>query len=230
MRKSLGVGFAAVFAALHATLYFLTPPILWRNWAIYLEAIEGIILGPWAGFFAAFTGSIIGRIIKPDIFWMFGIVAEPLSVLMVALLVKREWLPVFVTYFVMLAAYFSHPFGAKLPLWTILDILVAFVLIYPVAKISRIGVQNSVKRMQVSLLLVSFIGTVTDSLIRVFMFVPACAYAFFGLSFDEVFFIFTTGATASYIEDVIVVVVSFLVGVPILLALQKIQGFKYPIT
>jgi hypothetical protein len=230
MKKSLNVGFVAVFAAFHATLYFLSPPILWRNWAIYLEPIEGIVLGPWAGFSAAFIGSIIGRMIKPDVFWMFGIIAEALSVLMIALLVKRQWLPVFVTYSVMLAAYFSHPFGARLPLWTILDVLLAFALIYPVAKLSRIGVQGNVRRLTVSLVLVSFIGTVTDSLTRVFLFVPAGLYAFLGLSFDEVFFIFTTGASASYIEDLIVVVVSFLVGVPLLLAIQKIQGFKYPIT
>lgn len=230
MKKSLNVGFVAVFAAFHATLYFLSPPILWRNWAIYLEPIEGIVLGPWAGFSAAFIGSILGRMIKPDVFWMFGIIAEPLSVLMVAFLVKRQWLPVLITYSVMLAAYFSHPFGARLPLWTILDILLAFALIYPVAKLSRIGVQGNVSRLTVSLVLVSFIGTVTDALTRVFLFVPAGLYAFLGLSFDALFVIFTTGASASYIEDLIVVVMSFLVGVPLLLAIQKIPGFKYPIT
>lgn len=230
MKKSLNVGFVAVFAAFHAVLYFLSPPILWRNWAIYLEPIEGIVLGPWAGFSAAFIGSIVGRMVKPDVFWMFGIIAEPLSVLMIAFLVKRQWLPVVITYSVMLAAYFSHPFGARLPLWTILDVLLAFALIYPVAKLSRIGVQDNARRLTVSLVLVSFIGTVTDSLTRIFLFVPVGLYAFLGLSFDELFFIFTTGATASYIEDIIVVAVSFLVGVPLLLAIQKIQGFKYPIT
>jgi len=230
MKKSLNAGFIAVFAAFHATLYFLSPPILWRNWAIYLEPIEGIVLGPWAGFSAAFIGSIVGRMVKPDVFWMFGIIAEPLSVLMIAFLVQRRSLPVLVTYSVMLAAYFSHPFGQRLPLWTILDVLLAFALIYPVAKLSRINIQDNMRRLTVSLVLVSFIGTVTDSLTRIFLFVPAGLYAFLGLSFDEVFFIFTTGATASYIEDIIVVVVSFLVGVPLLLAMQKIQGFKYPIT
>jgi len=230
MKKSLNASFVAVFAAFHATLYFLSPPILWRNWAIYLEPIEAIVLGPWAGFSAALIGSIIGRMIKPDVFWMFGIIAEPLSVLMIAFLVQRRWLPVFITYSVMLAAYFSHPFGARLPLWTILDILLAFALIYPVAKLCRIGVQDNIRRLTVSLVLVSFIGTVTDALTRVFLFVPAGLYAFLGLSFDEVLWLFTTGASASYIEDIIVVIVSFLVGVPLLLAIRKIQGFKYPIT
>jgi len=229
VQKSLKIALTAVFAALHSTLYFLSFG-LWRNWAIYLEPIEGIVLGPWAGFSAALIGSVVGRMIKPDVFWMFGIIAEPLGVLMIAFLAKREWLPVLLTYTVMLTAYFSHPFGMRLPLWTILDVLLAFALIYPAAKLSRMGVQDGGRRLQFSLVLVSFIGTVTDALSRVFLFVPAGLYAFLGLSYDEVFFVFTTGATASYIEDLIVVVVSFIVGVPLLLALQKIQGFKYPIT
>lgn len=231
MQKSLKIALTATFAALHTILYFISFGFgLWRNWAIYLEPIEGIVLGPWAGFFAALIGSIVGRMIQPDPLWMFGIVAEPLSVLMIAFLAQRRWLPVFVTYSVMLAAYFVHPFGTRLPLWTILDVLLAFVLIIPVAKFHRLGVQENARHLPLSLVLVSFVGTVTDSLTRIFLFIPVGLHAFLGLSFDEVFFVFTTGATASYIEDLIVVAVSFLVGVPLLLALRKIQGFKYPLT
>jgi hypothetical protein len=76
--------FIGVFAALHVILYFLSFG-LWRNWAIYLEPVEGVILGPWAGFFAAFVGSVLARTIKPIDLWMFGIVASPWGF----------WLPVF---------------------------------------------------------------------------------------------------------------------------------------
>ena len=58
---------------------------------IYLEPIEGIVLGPWAGFFAAFIGSIVARMIKPIDDWMFGIVAEPMGVLACGLLAKGLW-------------------------------------------------------------------------------------------------------------------------------------------
>jgi hypothetical protein len=59
-------------------------------------------------------------------------------------------------YVVLLAAYFLHPFGRWLPLWPILDILLAFVLIYPVAKISKdvFGERLNVKRLPVSLVFV----------------------------------------------------------------------------
>ena len=229
MRSSLKIALTAVFAALHTVLYFASFG-LWRNWAIYLEPIEGILLGPWAGFSAALIGSAVGRMIRPDPLWMFGIVAEPLSVLMIAFMAKRRWQPVLATYGVMLAAYFAHPFGTLLPLWTVLDVLLGLVLIYPVARFHRLGADDDKRFLPLSLALVSFVGTVTDSLTRIFLFIPVGLYACLGLSFDEVFFIFTTGAVASYIEDLIVVAVSLLVGVPLLLALRRMKEFKYPLT
>jgi hypothetical protein len=229
MRRSQKIAMISLFAALHTVLYFASFG-LWRNWAIYLEPIEGVLLGPWAGFSAALIGSGVGRLIRPDPLWMFGIVAEPLSVLMIAFLAKRRWLPVLATYGVMLTAYFLHPFGTRLPLWTILDVLLALILIYPVAKFHHLGVQNDKRLLPLSVVLVSFVGTVTDSLTRIFLFIPAGLYAFLGLSFDEVFYIFTTGAVASYVEDLIVVIVSLLVGVPLLLTLRRMKELKYPLT
>ncbi|MCJ7506194.1 hypothetical protein MUP05_06985, partial [Candidatus Bathyarchaeota archaeon] len=63
---------------------------LWRNWAIYLEAIEGIVLGPWLGFPAALMGGLIARMIKPTELWMFGVIAEPMGVLACGLLARKR--------------------------------------------------------------------------------------------------------------------------------------------
>ena len=223
------VAFVGVFAALHVILYFMSFG-LWRNWAIYLAPIEGIVLGPWAGFSAALIGSVVARAIKPIDVWMFGIVAEPLGVLAAGFLAKGQWKPVIAIYAVMLTAYFVHPFGRWLPLWTILDILLAFVLIYPVAKMSKNLFKENVKRLPISLVLVSFIGTVTDALTRVFLLVPAGFYMFFGWPPEVVYSIFVMGAVDSYIEDVLVVIVSLVVGVPLLLALRRILGLKHPLS
>jgi len=229
MRKTLRIGLIATFAAFHVALYFLSFG-LWRNWAIYLEPIEGIILGPWAGFSAALIGSVIARMIKPIDFWMFGIIAEPLGVLACGFLAKGRWKPVLAIYAIMLAAYFIHPFGRWLPLWTILDILLAFILIYPVAKITGNMLEENLKHLPLSLVLVSFIGTVTDALTRVFLLIPAGLYMLFGFPSDAVYLIFVTGAIDSYIEDVLVVVVSILVGVPILVALRRIPNLRHLLT
>jgi hypothetical protein len=193
-----------------------------------LAPIEGLVLGPWAGFSAAVIGSIVGRMIKPVDFWMFGVVAEPLGVMASGFLAKGKWKPVMAMYGVMLMAYFVHPLGRWLPLWTILDIILAFVLIYPVAKLSHKLYEN-VGRLPISVL-ISFIGTVTDALVRIFMLIPVGLYAFFAMTDDIVLDVFVTGAIYSYLEDAQVVIISFLVGVPLLFALRRIPGFKYPIT
>jgi hypothetical protein len=222
-------GLIAVFSALHVILYFISFG-LWRNWAVYLEPIEGIVLGPWAGFSAALIGSVVVRTIKPVDVWMFGIVAEPLGVLACGLLAKGRWKPVIGIYGVMLVAYSVHPFGRWLPLWTILDILIALFLIIPAAKISENIFGEDVKRLSLSLVLTSLIGTVTDSLTRVFLLIPVGLYTFFGWSSGVVYSVFVMGAIDSYIEDILVIIVSLLVGVPLLIALRKISGFKFPLT
>lgn len=228
VQKSLKVAVTAVFAAFHATLYFLTPPILWRNWAIYLEPLEGIILGPEAGFYAALIGSIVGRTIKPTdpTLFIFGVVAEPLGVLVCAFLSRGKWRSALPIYVIMLAAYFIHPLGRQLPLWTILDTLLALVLIYPAGKIGGWLFKGDVRRLSISLILISFIGIATDALTRVFLLVPAGLYTLFVSTPEAVSAMFVAGAIDSYIEDVLVVIVSFLVGVPLLLTLRKTIGLE----
>jgi hypothetical protein len=225
MRKAQAVSLTAVFAALHVVLYFVSFG-LWRNWAIYIESVEGIVLGPEIGFFAALIGSATARMIRPDIFWMFGIIAEPVSVLMAGFLAKAKWKPVLVAYAVMLSAYFINPFGRELPLWTILDILFALILIYPCAKFSRNLFGDNVKRLTIALILISFVCTVTDSLVRVFLLVPCGLYSLFPNVFEGfagLYLIFVGAAVDSYIEDFLVVIVSFLVGVPLLISIFKLR-------
>jgi hypothetical protein len=229
MQKSLWVTLIGLFAAFHAVLYTLSFG-LWRNWTIYLEPLEGIILGPWAGFFAAFIGSGVGRIIKPVPEWMFGTIAEPIGVLAVGFLAEKRWKQVAALYAVMLIPYFVHPFGRWFPLWTILDVLLAFILIYPAAKLSRNIFGNNHKQIPLSLILISFIGTATDSLTRIFLLVPGRLYLLLGWPPEGIYEAFVAGAAWSYVEDLLVVFVSFLVGVPILLALRKIQGLKFPLS
>jgi hypothetical protein len=195
-----------------------------------LEPVEGVILGPWAGFFAAFIGSVLARAIKPIDLWMFGIVAEPVGVLAAGFLAKGRWKPVMAIYAIMLAAYFIHPFGTWLPLWTILDILLALALIYPAAKQSKNLFGENVKLLPLSLVLLSFVATVTDSLTRVFLLIPAGLYAVLGWPPEVVCYAFIEGAVGSYIEDLLVVITSIIAGVPIIIALKTLLNLKNPLT
>jgi uncharacterized membrane protein len=229
MRKSLQLSLTAVFAALHAVLYFVSFG-LWRNWGIYLEAVEGIILGPKIGFLAALLGSSIARSLKPDPFWMFGIVAEPLSVMMAGLLARAKWKPVLALYAIMLSAYFLHPYGRTLPIWTILDILIALSISYPTARLSHDLFKTDVKRMSIALVLVSFVCIATDSLVRVFLLVPCGLYSIFPPlnTYDSLQMAFAGAAAYSYLEDAVAVLVSLIVGVPLLASVLKMKGFWQP--
>jgi uncharacterized membrane protein len=226
MRKTFQLSFMAVFAALHVTLYFVSFGLGWRNWGIYLEAIEGIVLGPKIGFVAALLGSSIARMARPDDFWMFGIIAEPISVLMAGFLAQGKWKPVVVSYAVMLVAYFVHPFGKNLPLWTILDVLLAFLLIYPTAKLGKNLMKREIKGLSLTMILIAFVTIATDSLVRIFLLVPCGLSAWFFPSFETLFAVFVVSAVSSYVEDLLVVFVSLVVGVPILKALSKLLKEK----
>ena len=131
-------------------------------------------------------------------------------------------------YVVMFAAYFIHPFGRSLPLWTVLDTLLAFFLIYPAGKIGKWVFKGDFWRLSVSLILISFICIATDALVRVFLLVPGGLYMLFTSSPDGVYAMFVLGAIDSYIEDALVVLVSFAVGVPLVLALRKIPNIEFP--
>jgi len=225
------VAFIGVFAALHVTLYLVSPPFLWRNWAIYLAPIEALVLGPWAGFSAALIGSTLGRFVLPTNMWMFGIIAEPLSVLCAGFLIKGKWQPVVAVYAVMFAAYFVSPIGRGLPFWPLLDTMIAFCLVYPAAKLSKNLFGEKVKLLPTSLVLVSFITVATDAFVRVFLFVPVGLYSsVFGIPTDALYVVFVSGGVDSFIEDALVVVVSLAVGVPILLALRKALRFRQPLS
>ena len=81
-----------------------------------------------------------------------------------------------------------------------------------------------------SLALLSFVCTTTDALTRVFLFIPIGLYTLFGLTPEGVYSTFVMGAIDSYVEDLLVVVVSFLVGVPILVTLRRIPRLRYLLT
>jgi hypothetical protein len=225
------VAFIGVFAAFHATLYLISPPFLWRNWAIYLSPIEGMVLGPWAGFTAALIGSTLGRVLLPSPLWMFGIIAEPLSVMTAGFLTRDKWQPVITLYAVMFAAYFVSPMGRGLPVWPMLDTIVAVCLVYPAAKLGENLFSKNVKLLPVSLSIVSFVTVATDGLTRVFLFVPAGLYSsVLGLSSEATAIAFIAGGVDSFIEDALVVLITLVAGVPILLALRNFLNLRKPLS
>jgi hypothetical protein len=158
---------------------------------------------------------------------MFGIAAEPLGGLTAAFLAKGKWKETLAVYGIMLAAYFVHRYRRMLPLWTVLDLLLAFVLIYPVSRIRKNIWRSSTRLFPVALLLTAFVSTVADSLTRVFLLVPAGLYLSFGLSYEALAYgLFIPCAMASYVEDLMVMVATLVAGVPLVVGLNKVLQLK----
>ncbi len=229
MKTSRTVAVVSIFASLHAVLYILSFE-LWRSWSIYLAPIEGVILGPWAGFTSAFIGSLVARVIKPSDLWMFGIVAEPIGVMACGFIAKKQWRPVLAIYVLMLGSFLIHPLGRQLPLWTILDILVALVLIFPVAILCGKLSEEDPHLLPLTVPLVAFIGTATDALTRIFLLIPLDFYAILGWSEEMVYTAFILGAVDSFIEDIFILVISSFVGAPLIAALKRIPILKHPLS
>ena len=146
-------------------------------------------------------------------------------------LTRDKWQPVIALYAIMLAAYFISPMGQSLPLWPMLDTIVALCLVYPAAKLSKNLFSENVKLLPVSLVIVSFITVATDALTRVFLFIPAGLYGIaLGYSQAATTVAFVGGGVDSFIEDALVVLITFVVGVPILLALRKVLNLKKPLS
>jgi hypothetical protein len=162
---------------------------------------------------------------------MFGIIAEPFSVATAGFLAKGRWKETILIYSVMLTTYFAHPYGRTLPLWTILDLLTALILIYPSSKISKWLWQKPSWRLPTTLLLIAFVCTAADAMTRVFLLVPMGFSNIFGWTYDILAYeIFIPNAIASYFEDLLVCIATLAVGVPLLTSLKKILNLDKPLS
>jgi hypothetical protein len=224
LNNSRYVTVVAVFAALHIIMNAM-PLYPFRQWAVYLIPIEGIILGPSLGTMTVILGGIISRtIIGADLYsFIYGVTGEAIGVLSAALLVKKRWKIVMAIYVIMLSAYFIHPYGTKLPFWTILDCLVAVGLIYPTALLSKnlFDQEIRIKRFVLSIALISFVSTVAYSLTMIFILIPLGTYTIEFASFDAVYYAFVIGAAGSYIENAFILLIAILGYSPLILILRR---------
>ncbi|MEM3642035.1 MAG: hypothetical protein QXH37_08960 [Candidatus Bathyarchaeia archaeon] len=116
-------------------------------------------------------------------------------------------------------------------MWTVLDLLVAFAIVYPVSKIGLWVWMEHAGRLTVALMLIAFASTVADSMTRVFLLVPCRYYEFLGFSYDVLAYEwFIPGAVGSYIEDCVVSVVTLFAGAPLLLSLKKTLSLTNPLS
>ena len=231
VRSSLLAALVALFGALHAVLVAI--PGIWRSWMIVILPIEGVLLGPKAGFLAALMGCLIGRLIRPrpGFYVIFGL-AEPVGALAAGLAFRKKRGAVLALFSALLAAYFAHPLGRELPAWCLWDIYVALGLVLPACLVSgRVTGRGELRGpdLPLAVALSAFVGLEADVLTRIFMLIPMCLYLL--LVPEPVLETLTgwwvLGAFATPLEALIGMAVSAWIGPPILIALED-KGIKCP--
>jgi len=231
VRSSLIAALVALFGALHAVLVAI--PGIWRSWMIVILPIEGVLLGPKAGFLAALLGCLIGRLIRPrpGFYVIFGL-AEPVGALVAGLAFKKKWRAVLTLFAVLLAAYFAHPLGRELPAWCLWDIYIALILIPAIPYVigPALEEKDNPKRLTPAVALAAFIGVEADVLTRIFVLIPMGLYALMGLTAGALYVAWLAGAVETPVESIVSVLVTTTVGVPLLVTLEKSKLLEWPVT
>jgi hypothetical protein len=233
-RGSLYVSVVATLAALHIVLSYAPPLVGFRRISIVMEPLEGIIAGPYLGFLAAVIGWIGGRFMRPDGFWienLFGI-AEAIGALGAGFLISRRWYLTAGIYAVLLAAFLAHPLTMHIPLWTLWDTYIGFAGVFAAAfLVHRLqATKLSPHRLVPAVGLVAFVAVELDALVRVFMLIVGGLYQAYPIPIEALPSIFVLGAIQTPLEAAYVVIVAIVVGVPVLIGLEKSRILSWPIS
>jgi hypothetical protein len=233
-RRSLSVSVVAVLAALHIVLSYFPPFVGFRRMSILIEPMEGVIAGPYLGFLAAAVGWIGGRFVRPDSFWienLFGI-AEAVGALGAGFLVSRKWYLTAGIYGALLVVFLVHPLARQIPLWTLWDTYLGFMAVFVAAFfVRRIRDDKTIaSRLLPAIALVAFVSVELDVMVRVFMLTVGGLYQLYPIPVSLLAGIFIAGAFQTPLEAAFCVLASTLVGVPVLIALEKSKMLSWPLS
>jgi len=252
---SVLLALTAMFSAMHAALASQPGPFGFRSWMFILAPVEGMVLGPGPGALSAMIGGSIGCVLRGEaVILPIVAFAEPLGAASAGLAIKRKWRELLAIYSFMLAAYFIHPYGRALPAWCLWDIYIAFslLLISPVLwnkafRASALIVLARVRKAlrlpmsrtwlkvpegaELTLLagLSAFLGLEADVLARIFMLIPMCLYALWGIDFTTLVLWWQLGAFSTPLEGLTGALFSAYLIPPIFTALRQ-KGIECPLT
>lgn len=194
---------------------------------------EGILLGPWGGMLAALVGGIISSIIWPATAvlglatWIPGVIGA----FGAGMLLKGRWKAVLILFAAILIAFFLHPFGPGVFLYANWDKLVGLCMIIPVSMLvrRRLGSRDSVKALAPVIGLVSLIATEMDGATGNLIFLLE-AEPFFGLKKEMLPALFIPYTFLDPGTRVLIGIVCALVLTPVLVAAERANLLKWPLT
>jgi len=230
----------ALLASIHGLLSAV--PGVWgpsevaRSFVIFVESLEGVILGPRMGFISGSIGCVLGRIIRPrEEGFLLGIafgMGEPVAALVAGLMFRRKWPLVVLAYAAMLGIFIADPltWSARIPLWSLWDTFLAFLLIFPTNIVVRgaLDHRGSAKGLGPAVCMTAFVSTEADMLFRIFLLVPLRFYALYPIPVEAFPAIFIMGALVTPIEALLSMIVSTVLAVPVLLAIERSKVILWP--
>lgn len=232
-KESSFVSLVAVFAAFSIVCDSLMGPFLeisnvWYSWIFIAEPINGIVLGPFAGFFSSFIGVMVGHSIyfRDPAEFLFTLGAT-IGAMISGLIFRGKWKIPLIYYLVLLGVYFLTPASWELPLWGMWDVYLAFgcLLFLAVAVRKWRGfwdIRSAGFRLLYIVALCAFIGLEADVLFRIFILVPCQTYwIVYSLDVTALQWLWAAGAVETSVKAAISIMVNILVTPSLIMAVRK---------
>ena len=234
MRKSQFLALIAIFASINVVSdSFMSlpefPSGVWYSWNFLVEALTGIVLGPFAGFTATFIGVMIGHYIYfIDVYEFLFSIGAPIGAMFSAFLFRGNWKHALVYYTALFAAYFVTPIAWQLPIWGMWDTYLAYAVLIAAILMIRKGLwERGSKRLPFALAVSAFVGLEADVLFRIFIFVPCQTYQlFYGFGVETLQLIWTVGAVGTPIKAALSTLLTAVVGHTLVKTLRKANLFE----
>jgi hypothetical protein len=193
----------------------------------------GIILGPWGGMLASFIGGVVSSVIWPWTAvlglatWIPGVIGAFCA----GMLLKGKWQPVVILQLAILVAFLYHPFGPPVFIYANWDKTIALCLMYPVFKFanSRMRQRESMKALMPVVGLISFVATEMDGATGNLVFLLE-AEPVFGLTKEMLPPLFIPYTFVDPAIRVLVAILCALVLTPVLIAAEKANLLRWPLT
>ncbi len=230
MRRSQFLALVAVFASINVVFDSLIgiPELssgVWFSWIFIVEPINGIVLGPYAGFLSSLIGVVIGHSIYfRDVYEFLFTLGAPIGAMVAGLIFRGDWKLVMTYYTALLGFYFITPIAWQLPIWGMWDVYLAYFILLVVAlMLVRRGFWiHESKGLLYVIALSALIGLEADILFRIFVLIPGQTYRlFYGLSTEALIPIWVEAAAITPIKVAISILVATIVVPPLIKVIKK---------
>jgi len=226
------VSLVAVFAAVNVIFDSLVSTPLpfsgvWYSWIFVFEPVNGIVLGPLAGFFSSLIGVMIGHYVNfVDVYEFLFTLGVPIGATISALVFRGKWKIPLIYHAALLVAFFATPIAWQLPPWGMWDTYLALacllVIIVAMRKWKNLWDTKTRRNLIYILALSAFIGLEADVLFRIFIFIPCQTYRlFYGYDVGVLQATWVLGAVETPIKAALSALVTTMIGLPLISAARK---------